>query len=105
MHSELKFKSYKTQIHKRLFEEDYDRRVETTETMLPYIDDPARENLIFLMTLRFIHLAMFSSILVEYEAHKNQQKPLSIKIKHQKLMSGVQYYLAALMGLIFLMKM
>ena len=47
MHLELNVKSYKIQIHQRLFEEDYDRRIETAETRLPYIDDPAMENLIF----------------------------------------------------------
>ena len=47
MHLELNVKSYKIQIHQRLFEEDYDRRIETAETLLPYIDDPAMENLIF----------------------------------------------------------
>ena len=85
MHLELNVKSYKIQIHQRLFEEDYDRRIETAETLLPYIDDPALENLIFfLMKPLFTDLAMFTRKIVEYGAQKNQQKFMNIKITHQK---------------------
>ena len=34
MHLELNVKSYKIQIHQRLFEEDYDRRIETDSVTL-----------------------------------------------------------------------
>ena len=85
MHLELNVKSFKIQIHQRLFEEDYDRRIETAETLLPYIDDPTMENLIFfLMKPLFTHLAMFTRKIVEYGAQKNQQKFMNIKITHQK---------------------
>ena len=32
------------QIHQRLSEEDYDRRFETAETLLPFIDGTSMEN-------------------------------------------------------------
>lgn len=57
MHLELNAKSYKIQIHQRLFEEDYDRRVETAETLLPFINDPAMENLIFFSDEATFHIS------------------------------------------------
>jgi hypothetical protein len=91
MHLELNAKSYKIQIHQRLFEEDYDRRVETAETLLPYINNPAMENLIFFLTKPLsIYLAMFINRTVEYGLQKNQQKSMNTRIKQTKLMFGVQ---------------
>ena len=54
LHSDMGLKSYKIEIHQKLFEEDYDRRVQTAEDLLPYINDPSLDNLIF-----FSHEATF----------------------------------------------
>jgi hypothetical protein len=40
-------KSYKLQIHQQLEEEDYDRRVEMAETLLPILQLPANKKLIY----------------------------------------------------------
>lgn len=57
MHLELNYKSYKIQIHQRLYEEDYDRRVETAENLLPHIKNQAMENLIFFSDEATFHLS------------------------------------------------
>jgi hypothetical protein len=47
LHSELGAKCYKVQTHQELYEEDWDRRLEMSEKLLPIIDNPDLENLIF----------------------------------------------------------
>ena len=90
MHLELNYKSYKIQIHQRLYEEDYDRRVETAENLLPHINNQAMENLIFFLTKPlFIYLVMFIKRTVEYGLQKNQQKSMNTMITLKKLMFGV----------------
>ena len=40
-------KPYRIQIHQKLYEEDYDRRVQTAEELLPLLEDSALGKLIF----------------------------------------------------------
>ena len=47
MHFSMSAKSYKLQIHQKLHDEDFDRRVQTAETLLPFLEDPLMKNLIF----------------------------------------------------------
>ena len=47
LHSELGAKCYKVQTHQELYEEDWDRRLEMSEKLLPIIDNPDLENMIF----------------------------------------------------------
>jgi len=48
IHSELHYKSYKFQIHQKLLEEDFYRRVQTAEQLLPLLLDTNLENMIFI---------------------------------------------------------
>lgn len=41
LHLDLNLKSYKIRIYQKLYEEDYDRRVQTAEEMLPIIKNPS----------------------------------------------------------------
>jgi hypothetical protein len=45
--SDIRMKSYKIQIHQELFEDDYDRRVEMAEALLPILQNPSYKDLIF----------------------------------------------------------
>ena len=45
--TELYLRSYKIQIHQQLYEDDFDRRVEMAQLLLPKLRDPALKNLIF----------------------------------------------------------
>ena len=57
IHSELGLKSYKISIHQKLFEEDYDRRVQTAEELMPLIQDTALENLIYFSDEATFHVS------------------------------------------------
>lgn len=57
MHSELGLKSYKIEIHQKLFDEDFDRRVESAESILPYLQDPSLNNLIFFSDEATFHIS------------------------------------------------
>ena len=45
--TELHLRSYKIQIHQKLYEDDFDRRVEMAKVFLPKLRDPSLKNLIF----------------------------------------------------------
>ena len=57
IHQELRTKSYKIQIHQGLQEEDFDRRVQTAQKLLPYLNDPSLENLIFFSDESTFHIS------------------------------------------------
>jgi len=57
IHSELNLKSYKIQIHQKLFEEDYDRRVQTAEELIPLLEDITLENHIFFSDEATFHVS------------------------------------------------
>ena len=73
IHSEMGAKSYKIQIHQYLYDEDFDRRVDTAESLLPYLNNPSMENLIFFLTKPlFIYPVMFIRKIVEYGVQLSQ---------------------------------
>ena len=45
--SDIHMKSYIIEIHQKLYDDDYDRRVEMTETLLPILRNPGNKNNIF----------------------------------------------------------
>jgi hypothetical protein len=47
IHAEMGAKSYKIQIHQELFDEDFDRRVQTAQDLMPFLKNPFLENLIY----------------------------------------------------------
>ena len=57
MHNSLSLKSYKIQIHQHLHEEDFDRRVQTAEVVLPYLNDTSFEKLIFFSDESTFHIS------------------------------------------------
>ena len=46
--TELLLRSYKIQIHQKLYEDDFDGRVEMAQVLLPKLRDTALKNLIFI---------------------------------------------------------
>ena len=57
LHSELQMKSYGIQIHQKIYEEDYDRRVQTAEELLPLLEDPVLGKLIFASDEATFHIS------------------------------------------------
>ena len=47
INNDIGMNSYKIQIHQELEDDDYDRRVEVSEILLPILQDPAYNGLIF----------------------------------------------------------
>ena len=83
-------KSYKLQIHQQLEEEDYDRRLEMADVLLPILQLPSNKNLVFfLMKLRFLYLVVYTSRTVVSGDTKNQLKSTKNHCIVKKLMFGV----------------
>jgi hypothetical protein len=59
MHSQLGLKSYKISIHQKLFEEDYERRIQTAEELLTLIQDTVLENLIYFSDEATFHVSCY----------------------------------------------
>lgn len=57
LHSDLSLKSYKIEIHQKLFEEDFDRRVQTAQDLLPYLNDPSFNKFIFFSDEATFHVS------------------------------------------------
>ena len=87
IHQVLCARSFKIQIHQGLHHEDYDRRVQCVEQLLPYLENSELKNLIFfLMKQLFIHQVGLISRIVEFGVQINPMKSKSIGIKVRKLM-------------------
>ena len=55
--NDIRIKSYKIQIHQELYEEDFDKRVEMAEILMPILQNPANKNLIFFSDEATFHLS------------------------------------------------
>jgi hypothetical protein len=65
IHEVIGMKSYRIQIHQQLEDEDYDRRVEMADILLPILNSRGNKDLIFLLTrfnsTRFFLMGLFEA--------------------------------------------